>query len=68
MGRVELDESLRILDPRAPPASAFALMWWEAKGVLHVETDPGGHLWIGKTRAMEELMREPKQKRGRRAR
>ena len=68
VGRVELDEGLQIIDPHAPECSPFALMWWEAKGVLAVETDPGGRLWIGKTRVMEELMREPKQKRGRRAR
>jgi hypothetical protein len=68
VGRVELGEQLQIIDPRAPQVSPFTLMWYEARGVLGVETDPGGRLWIGKTRAMEELMKEPAEKKGGRRR
>ena len=64
--RVELDDQLRIIDPRAPQLAAFDLMWWEIKGVIGVESDPGGHLWISKTRVLEELLRDPAKKNGRR--
>ena len=66
--RVELDEELRLVDPRAPVIDAWSLAWWEARGVIHTEADPGGRLWISKTRALEELLREPSKKNGRRVR
>lgn len=68
VGRAELDEELRIVDPRAPQIDAFSLAWWEAKGVIHTEADPGGRLWIEKTKALEELLRDPDKKNGRRRR
>lgn len=64
--RAELDDGLRIMDPKAPQLPAFDLLWWEIKGVIGVESDPGGHLWISKTRVLEELLRDPAKKNGRR--
>ena len=68
VGRVELDDELRLVDPKAPTIDAWSLAWWEARGVIHTEADPGGRLWISKTRALEELLRDPDKKNGRRRR
>jgi hypothetical protein len=64
--RVELDDQLQIVDILAPAHTPFELMWWELDGIIHVEKDAGGRLWVGKTKAMEELMRDPNEKRRRR--
>jgi len=66
--RAELDDQCCIVDPKAPAVSAFVLMWYETLGIVGVEIDPGGRMWISKTRALEELLREPSKKNGRRGR
>jgi len=68
VGRVELDDACRIVDPRAPQVDPFTLMWWENLDIIGVEIDPGGRMWICRTRAMEELFKEPEKKNGRRRR
>ncbi|MDE2022208.1 MAG: hypothetical protein KGI71_04860 [Patescibacteria group bacterium] len=67
--RVELDATLKPVDPQAPDIDyPFALMWFECRGILVGEIDPGGRLWLCATKALDELLAPEVPERGRRRR
>jgi hypothetical protein len=54
--KVELDEGVQPLDPLAPRLNAFDLFYWGSFGLLQVETDPAGRMFLCSTKVLAEFM------------
>jgi hypothetical protein len=57
--KVELDESVQPLSPTAPRLDPFDLFYWQAFGLLQVETDPAGRMFLCSTPVLADFMNRP---------
>ena len=54
--RVELDEHVQPLNPTAPHLDPFDMFYWQSFGLLQVETDPAGRMFLCSTKVLVEFM------------
>lgn len=57
--RVELDENVQPISPLAPRLDAFDLFYWGSFGLLQVDTDPAGRMFLCSTPVLADFMSRP---------
>ncbi|MHB8330774.1 MAG: hypothetical protein ACYDDA_05275 [Acidiferrobacteraceae bacterium] len=57
--KVELDDQAQPTTPGAPHLEAFDLLYWQAFGLLQVETDPAGRMFLCSTPVLADFMNRP---------
>lgn len=65
VGRVELDDRIQFVDPKAPSVDGWTLFFFECHGLLASEVDPANRLYILSTPALTSFLNPPAKRRRR---
>lgn len=54
--RVELDDECQPVDPRAPRLEHYDVIYFHCFGLIQIEADDGGRVWLRATRALGDFL------------